>query len=82
MFTYTIYDANPHMAGPCAWPHREDVEADADNLAEALAEALEVAEIEGEASGEYEPGHVLHVFVWDQVGIVTEGTYTITGETA
>lgn len=77
-YTYTIFDADPSQSGPCAWPSHEDVEVEADSPEEALAEALSEAASTGDMWGEYEPGDVLHVLVWDADGqVVAQGTHEV-----
>jgi hypothetical protein len=76
-YTYTIFDAPP-SSGPCAWPSHDDVQIDSESPESALRAALDQAEIHGDSCGEYEPGHVLHVLVWDESGqIVADGAYRV-----
>ena len=78
MLTYTIYDADPAVSGPCAWPDFEDIEIDA-NPCDALAKALRVAEHVGMRCGEYNAGDRLFVLVWNEAGtIVASGSIILT----
>lgn len=63
-FTYSIFDADPDVSGS-AWPSHDDVEIYAEDEDEAIADAVEVAELEGSACGAYETGDRLWVLVWD-----------------
>jgi hypothetical protein len=76
-YAYTIFDANPHQSGSCAWPTHTDVEVEAVSAEEALEEALTEAEIHGDTCGEYETGDVLYVLVWEDSILVAEGTHTV-----
>jgi hypothetical protein len=77
-FKYTIFDGDPMVAGPCAWPSHEDVEVESDSPEDVLADALGEAESTGDTCGEYNTGDDLHVIVWDADGqVVAQGTHTV-----
>lgn len=77
-YTYTIFDGDPMTSGDCAWPDHQDVEVEAADADAALAQALETAESEGLACGEYASGDRLWVLVWDDDGmIVADGSVTL-----
>lgn len=63
-YTYTIFDGDPAVSGPCQWPSHEDVEVTADDAEGVLAEARDEAEIHGE------PGDTLWILVRDQDGVI------------
>lgn len=71
VYTYTIFDSDPAVAGPCAWPTHEDVEVTG-TLEDVITEATDEAECDGE------PGETLHVLVWDADGITPpRGAFTV-----
>jgi len=71
VYTYTIFDDDPTVAGPCTWPTHEDVEATV-TLDDVSAEATDEAECDGE------PGETLYVIIWDADGIIPpRGAFTV-----
>lgn len=83
MYTYTIFDANPHQTSGTAWPTHSDLEIEADSDEEALGEVRDVMSIEAaglnEADG-YDVGQTLYAFVWQDGIMVGEPTYDLTIE--
>jgi hypothetical protein len=84
LYTYTIFDANPHASSGTAWPSHDDIELEADSDAEAVDAVRDTMSTEAAglspADG-YEPGQRLFALVWsDDRTIVGEPTYELTHE--
>lgn len=78
-YTYTIFDGNPAVSGPCAWPSHDAIEVRATNPGNVLQRALRVARVEGGTSRAYHRGDRLWVEVWDEDGtIVASGSTVLT----
>ena len=82
LFTYSIFDSDPNVSGPSAWPDHDDVEVEADSAKDVLDEALEEARSVGGACGEYAPDDRLWVLVWDEDGIMVAADATLVGDDA
>lgn len=80
VFTYTIFDGNPAISGPCSWPTHERKTIVAESQQAALAAVLAIAKSEGEACGAYEPGFRVYVLVWDESGVNLQGSVELEGD--
>jgi hypothetical protein len=76
-YTYTIFDSDPAVGGPCAWPSHDGVDIEADSDSEALDDVRDALEIEacGLSAPDYDVGDRLYATVWGDDG-VTVGTIT------
>ncbi len=64
-YTYTIYDGDPNVSGPCEWPSHDGVEIEAATVADALDQAEAVALDQAKQNGCYAAGDRLWVCVDD-----------------
>jgi len=84
IYTYTIFDSNPHTSAHSSWPTHEDLEIEADDAAEAVDEvrgALSSAALNCQREDGYTVGDLLYALVWDETGlIVGEPTHELTAE--
>lgn len=81
-YTYTIFDSDPNASDGGPWPHRSDVELEADSDQEAIDAVLAVMSSEAESlypSDGYSAGDTLYALVWDSDGMVVGSpTYELT----
>jgi len=83
-YTYTIFDADPAVSGPSAWPSHEDLEIEADSSEDAVSDVA--AELDVEAAGlspsdGYEVGQTIYALVWDADGqVIARLTHDLSAE--
>lgn len=90
-YTYTIFDADPAVSGPSAWPHQEGIRFEAENdkqAVETARQALETACQALDSADGYDPGDQIHMLVWDadyvqiatlveELGALDEGDHVV-----
>lgn len=83
-FTYTIFDASPHVSSGTAWDTHTEESIEADSIEDAIQEVGDVLEIEAaglSTADGYEAGQRLYALVWDEDGVIVgEPTYALTEE--
>jgi hypothetical protein len=76
-YTYTIYDADPSVAGGCAWPSHQDIPIEGDDIETVCAAVEDEMRSVGRACGAYESGERLWADVYEDDGTIAR-TLTVT----
>lgn len=84
IYTYTIFDADPHTNSGTEWPTHKDMEIEADSdqeAADAVGDVMETEASRCRTDDGYKPGQKLYALVWDANRVIVgTPTYTLTGE--